>query len=263
MPLMQTTAMAELRVFEALGEPCGIMLWCPSTGEAAFQFRKDWEEFAGEEADVLSGLPQQLERDFQKFGPEAFLRWVDSDLSTTLSIQPPKTTLIGHIDRSVQTFYRKYVKSTPQRYVTHLPLWELEATGGSFQGDVEAVATEWLEVEVPGRKAWSKDYFVAHIHGRSMEPEIPDGSLCLFRFYYGGSRKGGIYLVQRMATSEGGGQFTIKRYDSDKEQTEQGCRHTRIGMHAENPEFADWSLQETETYVTVAQFVRVVGDPGE
>ena len=54
-----TTRTAEYRVFEALGENCGIVLTDPETGECAFRFRRDWEDFAGEEAEVLRAIREQ------------------------------------------------------------------------------------------------------------------------------------------------------------------------------------------------------------
>ena len=62
--------------------------------------------------------------------------------------------------------------------------------------------------------------FVARIHGRSMEPAIPDGSWCLFRRVPGGqeptmvSFEGRRLLVQLRDTAdpETGGAVTLKRW---------------------------------------------------
>lgn len=260
----QSTALAELRVFEALGENCGVVLIHPESGEAAFRFRQDWEEFAGEEADVLRAIAEDLPGKFAEMGPRAFLSWVDETFSNTLRVSEPQTTLIGHIDRTAHQLYRKFVTSAVRPYRTHLPLFELRATGGSFQTDLSVTPdARWLEVHVPGRRGLSDDYFCAYIEGRSMEPEIPDGALCLFRFYRAGSRQGGIYLMQRLATSEGGGEFTIKRYQSRKRQNRDGAwEHASITMDPANPDFAGWELEADESrYVTVAQFITVLEDP--
>lgn len=260
----QSTALAQLRVFEALGENCGIALVHAETGEAEFRFRQDWEEFAGEEAEVLRAIAEDLPGKFAEMGAEAFLRWVDGDFSNTFRVLEPRTALIGHIGRTAHQLYRKYVTATVRPFRTHLPLFELRATGGSFQTDLSVKPdARWLEVHVPGRRGLSEDYFCAYIEGRSMEPEIPDGALCLFRFYRAGSRQGGIYLMQRLATSEGGGEFTIKRYESRKRQHADGSwEHESIRMDPANPEYADWELERDESqYVTVAQFVTVLEDP--
>lgn len=262
----QSTALAELRVFEALGENCGIVLLHPESGDAAFRFRQDWEEFAGEEADVLRAMAEDLPGKLAEMGPRAFLSWVDETFSNAFRVSEPKTTLIGHIDRTAHQLYRKFVTSAVQPFRTHLPLFELRATGGSFHTDLSVTPdARWLEVHVPGRRGLSEDYFCAYIEGRSMEPEIPNGALCLFRFYRAGSRQGGIYLMQRLATSEGGGEFTIKRYESRKRQNPDGTwEHESIRMDPANPDFAEWQLDADETrYVTVAQFITVLEDPGD
>ncbi len=257
----QSTALAELRVFEALGETCGVFLWNPSSNETAMRFRQDWDDFAGEEAPILAAIAEDLPTKLAEMGPESFLRWVDETLSNTFRVQEPRTTLVGHIDRTTQALYRKFVQSRVKRFETHLPLLSIRAAAGGFGRDMAAHAEGWVEVQVPGRRNLSDDLFLVRIEGRSMEPDIPDGSLCVFRSYYGGSRKGGIYLVQRIATMDEGGEVTIKRYESKKRQSESGWAHEAIEMRPENPEYDRWSLSEDERYITIAQFVSVIEDP--
>jgi hypothetical protein len=264
MGLAQSTALAELRVFEALGENCGVALIHVESGEAVFRFRQDWDEFAGEEADVLRAIAEDLPGKLDEMGPRAFLDWVDGTFSNTFRVLEPRTTLIAHIDRTAHHLYRKFVQAAVRPFRTHLPLFELRATGGSFQTDLAVTPdARWLEVHVPGRRNLTEEYFCAYIEGRSMEPEIPDGALCLFRFYKAGSRQGGIYLMQRLATSDEGGEFTIKRYESSKRESEDGSwEHSSIKMDPLNPEYVDWELDRDEArYVTVAQFVTVLEDP--
>ena len=61
--------------------------------------------------------------------------------------------------------------------------------------------------------------FVAKVVGKSMEPTIPDGSYCVFRYDKGGSRNGLVVLVEchQISDPETTRQFTIKRYKSEKE----------------------------------------------
>ena len=103
--------------------------------------------------------------------------------------------------------------------------------------------------------------FAAHIQGRSMEPLIPDGSLCLFRFYGGGSRQGSLVLAEdRQAHA-----FAIKRYKSEKapvssdEFSEGEWRHTRIRLESLNPGYPSWDLDpDEEKYRIVAEFLEVI-----
>ncbi|MHB1665316.1 MAG: type ISP restriction/modification enzyme [bacterium] len=65
----------------------------------------------------------------------------------------------------------------------------------------------------------SKDMFIAKVVGKSMEPTIPDGSYCVFRFERGGSRNGKIVLVESkrfVADPAINQKFTVKRYRSEK-----------------------------------------------
>ena len=111
-------------------------------------------------------------------------------------------------------------------------------------------------------RALSEDLFLVRIHGRSMEPDIPNGSLCVFRSYYGGSRSHGIYIVQKMATMEEGGEYTLKRYTSRKRYSGDSWEHEEITMHPRNSEFTQWDLaREEDSWVTIAEFICVLEDP--
>ena len=256
-----TTRTAQYRVLEALGENCGIVLTDPDSGECAFRFRRDWEEFAGEEADVLRAIAEDLPQKQSEMGTAAFLTWLDETLSNTMRVLPPCPTLCGELDRTANTLYRRMVHSTVRRYETHLPLIPIDLAAGALGEDRAAGAKEWIEAAVPGRRGLTEDFFIVRIHGRSMEPQIPDGSLCVFRSYYGGSRKHGIFIVQRIATMDEGGEYTIKRYDSVKKADGDTWSHQQIRMKPGNPEFQEWDLREEDRLVTIAEFVCVLEDP--
>jgi hypothetical protein len=261
MPISLTRT-AEYRVFQALGEPCGIVLTDPQSGDCVFRFRQDFQQFAGDEADVLAALVADLPDRQREMGTPAFLQWIDETFSNTLRVEPPNTALCADLERTAQALYRRHVNASVRRYETHLPFYpSLDIAAGGLGQDRALTAEEWIEARVPGRRSLSQDLFLVRIHGRSMEPDIPDGSLCVFRAYYGGSRKGGIFIVQRMATMEEGGEYTIKRYSSEKSATAEGWRHKRITMTPENSEFNDWDLAEDDRYVTIAEFICVLEDP--
>ncbi|MCS7041171.1 MAG: S24 family peptidase [Bryobacteraceae bacterium] len=255
------TRTVEYRVLEALGENCGVIVADPETGECAFRFRTDFDEWAGEEAGVLSELIGQLPALQQEMGTRAFLQWMDETLSNTLRVSAPAQAIAIDLERTAQALYRRHVRTHVRPYETHLPLIPIELAAGGFGRDKARGAEEWVEARVPGRRRLSDDLFLVRVQGRSMEPDIPDGSICVFRSYYGGSRRNGIYIVQRIATLDEGGEFTLKRYSSGKEIRGDQWRHTRITMRPENPEYEDWDLREDERYVTIAEFVCVLEDP--
>jgi SOS-response transcriptional repressor LexA len=258
------TRRAEYRVFQALGENCGVLVHDIESGQLVFRFRRDWEDFAGEEADVLSAIAEDLPRKAAELGTEAFLRWIDADLSNTFSVLSPRNALCGRdIEATAQALYRRAVTAVEKPYVTHVPLRTMRAAAGGFGRDMaDDEIGEWVEVP-PAVRRLTPDHFAVRIEGRSMEPDIPAGSLCLFRRYQGGSRAGKIVLVQRTATSESGGEVTIKRYASAKRETgEDSWQHEEIRMQPENPEYPEWALEsEGEDYRTIAEFIQVLEIP--
>ena len=74
---------------------------------------------------------------------------------------------------------------------------------------MEASDEDWMEA--PPDLRLTEDMFVAHVVGRSMEPRIPAGSLCVFRRNVTGSRQGRLVLVENYGET-GENRYTIKRY---------------------------------------------------
>jgi len=100
-----------------------------------------------------------------------------------------------------------------------------------------------------------------------MEPTIPDGSWCLFRFERGGSRNGLIVLVESRMVSDPETQqsFTIKRYHSEKENLGNGqWRHKKIILSPDNKEFEDIVLENvnSDDFRVAAEFIEVL-DSGD
>jgi phage repressor protein C with HTH and peptisase S24 domain len=132
---------------------------------------------------------------------------------------------------------------------------------GKFLDNEEISEEGWEEAPVGMRL--SEGMFVARIVGRSMEPRIPDGSLCIFRSGVTGSRQGRLVLVEHM----GGGtndRYTVKRYFSDKRKEPDGAEggtwsHGVIRLEPLNPEFDAWELNpEEDRFRVIAEFVEVL-----
>ncbi|MDF2884192.1 MAG: hypothetical protein K0R54_4759 [Clostridiaceae bacterium] len=88
----------------------------------------------------------------------------------------------------------------------------------------------------------SGDMFIAQVVGKSMEPTIPDGGYCIFRFKKGGSRNGLIVLVESRHVSDPElyQRYTIKRYRSKKEVLPDGTWiHKKIILSPDNIDFED------------------------
>jgi len=148
-----------------------------------------------------------------------------------------------------------------ERYTTAVPLLTLKAAAGAFGETQEVAFDEWVALANP--PTLRKGMFLAQVMGRSMEPEIPDGSYCLFRFGPTGSREGKVVLVELHGYSdpESGGGYTVKRYHSEKVKDEDGgWRHARIFLRPANPAYEPIVLEaEDEGEVkVVADLVKVL-----
>ncbi len=157
---------------------------------------------------------------------------------------------------------RRMTPRPEDRYRTVVPLMTLKAAAGGF-GDPAAVEVDsWVAVDTAHRLA--PGMFVAPVAGHSMEPKVPDGAYCLFRAPVQGSRQGRFLLVQHRAISdpETGGSYTLKRYESVKEQLPDGSwRHVAIRLHPLNPRYERIELagvDEGDVRV-VAELVEVLG----
>ena len=109
-----------------------------------------------------------------------------------------------------------------------IPLYSLKVAAGEF-GELQQVEdVEWLNI--PEKIKPSKDLFACQVIGESMNKVIPNGALCLFRKYSGGSRNGQIVLVENtnMHDSDFGSCYTVKEYESKKYEDESGWKHQSI-----------------------------------
>jgi uncharacterized protein len=141
-------------------------------------------------------------------------------------------------------------------YENAVPVHDLRIAAGEFSEEQQIEACQW--VRLPEPFVPRPGYFVARIHGQSMNRRVPDGSWCLFRVDSGGSREGRIVLVQhRNLQDPDNGAFTIKTYHSEKSETEDGWRHHRIILKPDStiPGYRDIVLEPDETVE-----LRIIGE---
>lgn len=249
-----TTARAEVRVFRAFGEPCGIALYDPASGETGFRFRTHW---TGEDAGVLAAIAADLPAKCAEMGARDFFRWVDDTLSTTFRIDSPLPVLYASFSQTLENQYLRRVGG--ERTGVMLPLHHRRAAAGPFRGEDE----DFVEGEVEAQPG-VRDGFAVRIQGQSMEPEIPDGCIAIFKPYRAGTRAGAIVLNEYVG--EGGlASWVLKRYHSKKRQQvdefgEVEWEHTSVSMESFNPDFAEFELDETAPYRTIGVFDRVLTD---
>ncbi len=249
----------ELALPGRAGEPAGVLLFDPAFGRLQARLRRDWDRIAEpEDAEVFGQLELDLARKIGELGAETVLRLLEDTLSNALRISDRRPVLLGEFETTLNWLYNRHVPATVLRYRTHLPLYSCRAAAGRFGDQMRVEEQGWIEAP-PGLRL-TEDMFVARVVGRSMEPEIPDGSLCIFRAGVAGSRQGRKVLVENLAESEEGGErYTVKVYRSKKIFREDGTwEHDRIVMEPLNPEYAPWEIREGDRCRILAEFVGVL-----
>jgi len=241
----------------------GVLLHDPASNRIGIRLRRDWETFTDEDnREVFVALEDDLREKARTMSPAAFLGWLEDSLSNAVQISDRRPALMAGFEATLSALYRREVSPAVLPFRTHLPVYSLRAAAGRWgenravdQGDGQ---DEWLEAP-PGLRL-TQDMFAARVVGRSMEPEIPDGAMCVFRAGVTGSRQGRKVLVENFTESEAGGQrYTVKRYRSEKRLTTDGeWSHARIRLEPLNPEFEAWDLDEGAQCRVIAEFVCVL-----
>ncbi|HFK5507936.1 DNA/RNA helicase domain-containing protein [Elizabethkingia anophelis] len=142
-----------------------------------------------------------------------------------------------------------------------IPFYDLNIAAGSFSELQELENIKYIELDDINNK---DDYFACTVIGESMNKIIPNGSICLFKKYFGGSRNGLITLVEgrNITDIEFGSNYTIKEYSSKKVTDEEGWRHEEIILlpKSNDPNFKPIILRDEETidFNVLGVFVRVL-----
>jgi len=236
----------------------GVLLRDAESGQVYPKLRDHWEEIEDpEEAEWLEALGEDFDAKILEMGGDGFLRYLEDSLSNALRLSERTAMAVDDFERTLARLYEEHVEAEAvQPFVTHLPLYSLRAAATKFGDEHEVEAEGW--VKAPAKLRLRPDMFVAHVVGRSMEPRIPDGSLCVFRAGVVGSRQGKLVLVERFGTTETSARYTIKKYTSKKiESSEGGWEHASVRLEPVNPEFEGFELKEGEARV-IAEFIQVL-----
>jgi SOS-response transcriptional repressor LexA len=233
----------------------GVLLVDPGTNRGWVRMQREYD--FTEDPEVLEGLETQIEEYLSEQGAEALVRFFEDSLSNVLRIGERQAVGVDAFTRVLDRLYREHVESTEIRpFETHLPLYSLRAAAGRLGEEMESAEEDW--VPAPAGLHLSRDLFVGHVVGRSMEPRIPDGSLNLFRLNPAGSRQGKILLIQRFGVLDETARYTVKRYTSRKSyRGEDQWQHEQIRLEPLNPEFEAWDVGP-EDFAVVAEWVRVI-----
>lgn len=145
---------------------------------------------------------------------------------------------------------------TEEELKNPIPLYDFYAAAGTFS-ELQS-EKDFSFIEGPENSS-NKDYFACKIIGESMNRVIPNGSICLFKPYTGGSRNGKIVLVENMDIQDPdfNSAFTIKTYSSEKIVSEDSWEHTSIILR---PNSFDSSYKNIIITDESAEEMRIVGE---
>lgn len=159
----------------------------------------------------------------------------------TIMLRGIKGTYVYVCDKNLREYFSKYISNYKiEKSITYLPLskvipfensvpvYNLKAAAGDFSQLQNITDCEWIAL--PSQYKPSKELFACTVSGESMNKVIPNGSICLFRKYNGGSRNGMIVLAEhtKFEESELGSRYTVKEYHSKKEVNEESWKHHKI-----------------------------------
>jgi SOS-response transcriptional repressor LexA len=138
-----------------------------------------------------------------------------------------------------------------------VPLMSVRAAAGAFTEPEAVEPAGYLNVRT--RRTIKQGMFAVAVSGRSMEPLIRDGAICLFRPMEGRDPDGRVVLLQlRDARDpESGGRYTVKRF---KVLARSGRRITRVRLEPINREFKSMVLDEDpeRELKVIAEFLEVL-----
>lgn len=138
-----------------------------------------------------------------------------------------------------------------------VPLYNFYAAAGSFS-EMQS-EKEFEMIEGPENRANLADYFACKVVGESMNQTIPNGSICLFKYYTGGSRDGKIMLIENrdIQDVDFNSAFTVKLYSSQKIVTAESWAHTSILL---KPKSFDSSYKSIVINEENSAGMRVIGE---
>lgn len=234
-------------------ENAGVILLDNEANQLFVKARRDWDSFASDEADVLSELEEMIESMARDQGASAALAYIESAFSGVVRATDRQVTMAADAEARLRRLYRENINS-----VGAIPVVQLRAAAGGLSEEQLPGETIRTIDPPPGIRP-APGMFAATVVGPSMEPLIPDGSLCLFKPHGGGSRNGQKLLIQDGGTSGETPRFTVKIYRSEKKVHDDGTwEHSRIRMIPLNPAFDEWDLTADEfKQRVIGEFVAV------
>lgn len=175
-----------------------------------------------------------------------------------------KPAMSTHEEVAAVLPFRRLGADEARPYENCVPLYDLKIAAGGFSDEQQMDDCEW--VELPEEFIPRKGLFVAQVVGDSMNRRIPNGAWCLFRIASAGSRNGKVVLAshREIADTDTGGHYTVKIYESTKENLADGSwRHMSIILRPDSYlagyESIVLSKEQAENLRVVGELVVVLG----
>ena len=140
----------------------------------------------------------------------SLLESLEDSLSGFFRISDRTAIVYSDAQATVDRLFDEYVDSQVRPFITHLPVFGLRAAATKFGEGMDVEQDGW--VRAPEGLRLQEGMFVAHVVGRSMEPLIPDGSLCIFRAGVAGSRSNRYLLIEKFDETDFAARYTVKQY---------------------------------------------------
>lgn len=172
-----------------------------------------------------------------------------------------------HIDNTSKL--KKVSNNTPIQKIINfeeklknpIPLYNFYAAAGTFS-EMQS-EKEYTLIEGPVKSS-GKGYFACKIIGESMNRVIPNGSICLFKQYEGGSRNGKIVLLEYrdIQDPDFNSAFAIKTYSSEKSILEESWGHESIILkpNSYDSTYKDIIItnENADQFRVIGEFIRVM-----
>jgi SOS-response transcriptional repressor LexA len=242
--------------------PYGILLagadsddWAMRLRDADFFLKDGFGELDETEVDVLTELGSDLQLKARQMGGVQLLDSLEDSVSHFVRVSDRAPIAYSHAAAAVDSLFDEHVGGEIRRYITHIPLYDLRAAATRFGEGMDAREESW--VRAPENLRLSSGMFAAHVVGRSMQPLIPDGSVCIFRAPVTGSRRGRNLLIEKFDETDFAARYTVKRYARAGRLVESADREAPIRLEPLNPDFEAFDLT-SDQFRVVAEFVQVL-----
>lgn len=225
-------------------------------------WRRDFDQFPGAHTRLLQQLTSELTDKARELGTRKCLNWLRSASARMLRMRPRRQVVIERAAAyTLNALYAEHIRPLVLPFRTHLPQYSLEAAAGRFGRQIAVEPEGWVEVRTD--LPLQGDMFVAHVEGRSMEPLIPDGSLCVFQHGLRDPWNGKVQLVEQYGES-GGSRYTVKlcRISRNADPTQPGDKswlHQRVTLDSINPAYESWDVAADSRIRPLGEFLFVVG----